>query len=213
MNRSTKRDVSNAPLPVANRGRVLRTAGREKGFVIIIETPRLRLRPWIDADVAPFIAMMTDPEVTRHVSPATIPRASAEAAATHYRLQLETNGYGWWPIDVKDGASFAGVIMLDQVKFKAAFTPAIEVGWLLPRERWGSRYATEGARAALHHAFITMELSEVVALTAASNIPSQRAMQRLGMTHDPTFRAATADDLLQRAVRTWTRGEGNDRLK
>jgi RimJ/RimL family protein N-acetyltransferase len=30
-----------------------------------------------------------------------------------------------------------------------------------------------------------MKLSEVVALTAASNVPSQRVMQRLGMTHDP----------------------------
>ncbi len=71
------------------------------------------------------------------------------------------------------------------MKFTAAFTPAIEVGWLLPREHWGNGYATEGGRAALDYAFTTMKLDEVVALTAASNIPSQRVMQRLGMTHDP----------------------------
>ena len=71
------------------------------------------------------------------------------------------------------------------VRFTAAFTPAIEVGWLLPREHWGNGYATEGGRAALRYAFTVMKVDEVVALTAASNIPSQRVMQRLGMTHDP----------------------------
>jgi len=152
---------------------------------MIIETPRLRLRPLTDADMEPYLAMAADPEVTRYVSPTPIPRADAEAAATHYRRLLETKGYGYWAIEVNRSASFAGIILLQNVKFTAAFTPAIEVGWLLPREHWGNGYATEGGRAALGYAFTTMKLDEVVALTAASNIPSQRVMQRLGMTHDP----------------------------
>jgi len=86
---------------------------------------------------------------------------------------------------VNGGSSFAGIILLQDVKFTAAFTPTIEVGWLLPREHWGNGYATEGGRAALDYAFTTMKLAEVVALTAASNISFQRVMQRLGMTHDP----------------------------
>ena len=152
---------------------------------MIIETPHLRLRPLIDADMEPYLAMAADPEVTRFVSPAPIPRASAEAAATHNRRQLATKGYGYWAIEVNGRASFAGIILLQDVKFTAAFTPAIEVGWLLPREHWGNGYATEGGRAALDYAFTIMKIDEVVALTAASNIPSQRVMQRIGMTHDP----------------------------
>jgi len=161
------------------------SAGLEERSVMIIETPRLRLRPLTDADMESYLAMAADPEVTRYVSPAPIPRASAEAAATHYRWLLETKGYGYWAIEAKGGASFAGIILLQDVKFTAAFTPAIEVGWLLPREQWGNGYATEGGRAALDYAFTTMKLDEVVALTAAGNIPSQRVMQRLHMTHDP----------------------------
>ena len=61
------------------------------------------------------------------------------------------------------GASFAGFILLQDVKFTAAFTPAIEVGWLLAREYWGNGYTTEGGRAALDYAFTTMKLDEVVA--------------------------------------------------
>ena len=71
---------------------------------MIIETPHLRLRPLTDADMEPYLAMAADPEVTRYVSPAPIPRASAEAAATHYRRLLETKGYGYWAIEVNGGA-------------------------------------------------------------------------------------------------------------
>ncbi|MHB8462854.1 MAG: GNAT family N-acetyltransferase [Vulcanimicrobiaceae bacterium] len=39
--------------------------------------------------------------------------------------------------------------MLHDVNFKAAFTPAFEVGWLLTPEHWGKGYASEGGRAAL----------------------------------------------------------------
>jgi RimJ/RimL family protein N-acetyltransferase len=158
---------------------------REERSMVIIETPRLRLRPLTDADMNPYLAMAADSEAMRYVSPTPISRSSAVAAATYYRQLLETKGYGYWAIEVNGGAPFAGIILLQDVKFSAAFTPAIEVGWLLPRERWGNGYATEGGRAALDYAFATMKLDEVVALTAANNIPSQRVMQRLCMTHDP----------------------------
>jgi RimJ/RimL family protein N-acetyltransferase len=138
-----------------------------------------------DADKEPYLAMAADPEVMRYVSPTPIPRASAEAAAAHYRQMLETKGYGYWAIEVNGGTSFAGIILLQDVNFPAAFTPAIEVGWVLTPEHWGYGYATEGGRAALDYAFASLKLSEVVALTAAANVPSQRVMQRLGMTHDP----------------------------
>ena len=52
---------------------------------MIIETPRLRLRPMTDAYMEPYLAMAADPEVMRYVSPTPIPRAGAEAAAIHYR--------------------------------------------------------------------------------------------------------------------------------
>lgn len=138
-----------------------------------------------DADLEPYLAMAADPEVTRYVSPTPIPRASAAAAATHYRRLLDMKGYGYWTIDVHNGASFAGIVLLQDVKFDAAFAPAIEVGWLLPREHWGNGYATEGGRAALDYAFNMLKLEEVVALTAVDNLASQRVMQRLDMTHDP----------------------------
>jgi RimJ/RimL family protein N-acetyltransferase len=152
--------------------------------IVTIETPRLRLRPLTDGDIEPWVALFTDPETTRYVTPVPLGRETAEASFGYYRAAFAAKGYGWWAAEKKDDAAFAGAIMLQDVGFTAAFTPAIEVGWVLAPNHRGHGYATEGARAALDHAFTAMKLDEVVALTTATNLPSQRVMQRLGMTHD-----------------------------
>lgn len=130
--------------------------------------------------------MFTDPVVMQYVSPVPLSRQIAEAAAARYRQQLAAKGYGWWVIDVKGGSPFAGVVMLQEVEFTAAFTPAVEVGWVLQRPYWGNGYATEAARAALDYAFTVLKLDEVVAITTAANVQSRRVMERLGMTRDPS---------------------------
>jgi RimJ/RimL family protein N-acetyltransferase len=149
----------------------------------IIETPRLVLRPWRDTDVEPWVAMSADPRVMEFFTSIS-ERAEAETMAAVLRERLERDGYGWWVMEVKDGAPFAGVIALQDVPFEAPFTPALEVGWRLAHEHWGHGYATEGARAALAFAFSALRREEVVAMTAAVNVRSRNVMERLGMTRD-----------------------------
>jgi RimJ/RimL family protein N-acetyltransferase len=149
-----------------------------------LETARLRLRSWRDADVEPWVEMCADLRVMEFF-PSTIARAQAEAMAGRMRAGLERDGYGWWPIEVKGGTAFAGVILLQEIPFEAHFTPAMEVGWWLAFESWGHGYATEGARAALGYAFEELHRAEIVAITTPVNVRSQRVMQRLGMTRDP----------------------------
>jgi RimJ/RimL family protein N-acetyltransferase len=149
-----------------------------------IETARLTLRAWRDADVEPWVAMNADPRVTEFLGRAYA-RELSEASAAAIRRALEEDGYGWWAVEVRHGASFAGVIALQKVPFSTPFTPATEIGWRFSFENWGRGYATEGARAALDFAFTELNWNEVVAFTAATNLRSQRVMQRLGMTHDP----------------------------
>jgi RimJ/RimL family protein N-acetyltransferase len=150
----------------------------------MLETPRLLLRSWRDADVDPWVEMSADPRVMEHF-PSTYTRAQSEASAVRMRERLERDGYGWWPIEVKGGAAFAGVIVLQEIPFESHFTPAMEVGWWLAHEHWGHGYATEGARAALDHAFGELRRSEIVAVTTPVNVRSQRVMERLRMTRDP----------------------------
>ena len=148
-----------------------------------IETPRLLLRAWRDEDVEAWVQMNADRHVTEFFA-RNYTREVSEATAAVMREQLDRNGYGWWAVEIRGGAPFAGVIALQTVPFDAPFTPANEIGWRLSVEHWGHGYATEAARAALDYAFDELGWPEVVAFTAASNLRSQRVMERLGMTHD-----------------------------
>jgi RimJ/RimL family protein N-acetyltransferase len=150
----------------------------------MLETPRLILRPWRDADVEAWVAMSADPRVMEF-TPSTLDRKQAQTMAAGLRARLERDGYGWWALEVKGGAAFAGAILLQEIPFEEHFTPAMEVGWWLAYDQWGHGYATEGARAALGFAFGELHRSEVVAMTTPANVRSQRVMQRLGMTRDP----------------------------
>ncbi len=149
----------------------------------VLKTSRLTLRPWVDADVDAWAALNADPRVMEFF-PSTYDRARSESSAAAIRRDLESDGYGWWAVEVAGGAVFAGVVALQQVPFQAPFTPALEIGWRLGHDSWGHGYATEGARAALDFAFDVLGRDEVVALTAVPNLRSQRVMQRLGMRHD-----------------------------
>ncbi len=149
-----------------------------------IATSRLLLRDWRDSDVEAWVQMNADPRVTEFFA-RDYTRELCEASAAVMREQLERNGFGWWVVELRGGAAFAGVIVLQAVPFEARFAPAKEIGWRFGVEHWGRGYATEGARAALGYAFGELAWPEVVAFTAASNRRSQRVMERLGMTHDP----------------------------
>ena len=67
----------------------------------------------------------------------------------------------------------------------APATPAVEIGWRLARDQWGHGYATEAARAVVGYSFGTVGLDELVSMTAVTNQPSRRVMERIGMTRDP----------------------------
>ena len=124
--------------------------------------------------------MNADPQVAEFF-PRALEREEAERLAQWVRPMLERKGYGWWVLEIKDGDVFGGVIALQDIPFEARFTPAREVGWRLPVSAWGRGLATEGARAALAYAFAVLAWADIVAMTAAINVRSQRVMERLGM--------------------------------
>ncbi|HET9097454.1 MAG TPA: GNAT family N-acetyltransferase [Candidatus Baltobacteraceae bacterium] len=148
-----------------------------------LETSRLILRPWRDADIPHWIAMHADARVMEFF-PSTYSEEYAKEVAERLRVQLERDGHGWWIAEIKDGGRFAGTIALQEVPFEAHFTPAREIGWRLTRDAWGHGYATEGARAVLDYAFGEMGCNEIVSMTAEINARSRRVMERLGMTRE-----------------------------
>jgi RimJ/RimL family protein N-acetyltransferase len=150
----------------------------------IIETPRVRLRGWLPEDVEPWARMNADLRVMEHFVDTTPLERSREQARL-MREWLERDGYGWFVLELREKPGFAGVIAIADIAWESPFEPRREVGWRLPVEQWGNGYATEAASAALRYAFETLGWPEVVSMTAAGNVRSQKVMRRLGMTRDP----------------------------
>lgn len=151
-----------------------------------LETPRLILRTWRDSDRAPFAAMNADPAVMTYF-PALMTPAESDEAILRYQRALATTGFGLLAAELRATGQFVGLIgaqtMGDVVPNLPQ--PAVEIGWRLTRSAQGQGLATEGARAVVDFCFRTLQLPEVVAVTALGNRPSRHVMEKLGMTHRP----------------------------
>lgn len=152
----------------------------------MIETARLILRPWRDSDLPLFAKQNADPIVMRYlIGPRT--REHSDAYVARVQRDLAETGYCEWAVEAPGVAPFIGAVGLSRVRFEASFTPAVEVAWRLHRHYWGQGYATEAARAAIEDGFTRVGLNEIVALTTLQNKPSQRVMEKLGMTRTIEF--------------------------
>lgn len=169
----------------------------------IIETSRLILRRWREADAAPFHAMGQDAEVMRYLGP---PMTIEDAHATVARVNagIDRDGCGFWAIERREDREFLGFC---GVKPGPAGTPIaddLEIGWRLRRDAWGQSYAREAAEAALAWAWANTSAPRVTAITVPANAASRGLMVRLGMRRiedgDFDHPALAAGDPLRRHV-------------
>ena len=146
----------------------------------MIETDRLVLRRWRDADTAPFFAMGQDAEVMRHIGP---PMTYEDAARTVARVnaQIDSDGHAFWAVECRADAAFIGFC---GVKHGPPGTPIAdlpEIGWRLARTAWGQGYAREAAAASLGWFWANTIAPRVFAITTPANARSWGLMIRLGM--------------------------------
>jgi RimJ/RimL family protein N-acetyltransferase len=143
-----------------------------------LETPRLRLRPLRESDFEDYTALYSDPEVLRYLSSGPEPwdrgRSWRHLAFVVGHWQLR--GAGMWVVEHKETGAFLGVI-----GFAAPEGwPGFELAWTLARRWWGNGYATEGAQAALDHAFNVMKKDRIISLIHPENRASIRVAERIG---------------------------------
>jgi RimJ/RimL family protein N-acetyltransferase len=151
---------------------------------IELHSPRLVLRTWQPADLRGFAQLNGDPQVMRHF-PSVMSRAQSDAMARRMQAHFVEFGFGYWVLERREQPGLMGVLGLQRVRFDAAFTPAVEIGWRLQQVHWRQGYALEAATAVLACAFEQLQLEQVLAFTVPANLPSQALMQRLGMGRDP----------------------------
>jgi RimJ/RimL family protein N-acetyltransferase len=147
----------------------------------MIITERLILREWHDADQAALGEIHSDPEVMRFLGGTKSADETAQIVDRLRRMSAAGEPTFWAAERVSDGA-ILGWIGLNRLGPEYPFGPALEVGWRLGRHYWGQGYATEGARAAVAHAFGPLRASRVFAFTVPQNERSTAVMCRVGMT-------------------------------
>lgn len=146
----------------------------------LLQTGRLRLRGWTDADRTPFAALNADPEVMRYFL-APLSSEASDRAIDAFRASFATRGFGNWAVERVDTGELVGFVGLSVPVRPLPCMPCVEIGWRLARAHWHQGFATEAARAALRFGFETLGLQEIVSFTTLTNAPSRAVMERLGM--------------------------------
>lgn len=149
-----------------------------------LESKRLILRHWRDADLEPFAELNQDPAVMEFF-PKKLSTTETKEMMDRISGLMKESEFGLWAVELKNSGEFLGFIGMMVPTFKAHFTPCVEIGWRLKKSAWGRGYASEGAKRVLQYAFEELKMSEVVSLTCVLNQRSWKVMERIGMTRSP----------------------------
>jgi RimJ/RimL family protein N-acetyltransferase len=142
-----------------------------------LETERLRLRQFRESDLDAYARITGDAETMRFLgSDRAFDRDEAWRSLGYLLGHWEIRGFGLWAVEERQSGALIGRVGL----YRPEGWPGLEVGWLIERALWGRGYATEGARAALAHAFTKVGAERVISVILPGNSRSIRVAEKLG---------------------------------
>jgi RimJ/RimL family protein N-acetyltransferase len=144
-----------------------------------VETRRLVLRPFREADLDAYTAVLQSPQVRASLHlPDDIGREHAWQQMAMWLGQWELRGTGQWALEEKSSGAFvgrAGLHCPERIDW-----PGVEVGWALHPRHWGKGYATEAGGAAVDYAFANCGVDTLYSVILPENRASQGVARRLG---------------------------------
>jgi RimJ/RimL family protein N-acetyltransferase len=143
-----------------------------------LETARLILRGWRGEDLAPYAAMLAEPETARFITRKGQPYSEAEAWTEMALLigHWQLLGHGLFVVEERATGAFLGRVG----PLQPPGWPGLEIAWGLSRAACGKGYATEAAIAAIEWAFESLGLERVISIIHPENVASQRVAERVG---------------------------------
>jgi RimJ/RimL family protein N-acetyltransferase len=155
---------------------------------VFLETERLVLRRFTQADVDNLFELDSDPDVMRFITGGKPTRRDVirdQTLPRFLRYYDRFEGFGFWVAIEKSTGEFLGWFEFRPPE--GSGTEEVELGYRLKRSAWGKGYATEGSRALVRKGFTDLGVRRVVAQTMAVNTASRRVMEKAGLTLARTF--------------------------
>jgi ribosomal-protein-alanine N-acetyltransferase len=146
---------------------------------LVLETDRLRIRPYVIEDLDEIASILGDP-VTMRYYPHPFSRAEARAWIERNLARYEEDGFGLFAIDDRATGEFLG--NCGPVRQVVEGVPEVELGWHVKRSWWGRGIATEAAVAWRDHSFGPLGRERLISLILPRNLPSRRVAEKIGMT-------------------------------
>jgi ribosomal-protein-alanine N-acetyltransferase len=148
----------------------------------ILQTARLLLREFDEADAEAFFALGSDPAIIRYTGDPGGGLRSVEQALEVLRSRpladYQKHGFGRWACVLKESGDvigFAGLKYLDDLH-------EVDIGYRFLPACWGRGLATEAGRAVLDYGFKQLGLQRIIGLVDPDNIASVRVLEKLGFT-------------------------------
>lgn len=151
-----------------------------------LETTRLRLRRFTDADLPIFMAYRNDPEVARYQSWERINELEARVFIQEQK-EAQPGIPGLWfqiAIELKETGMLVGDCAL---KIEEYDERQAEIGFTLSRAYQRRGIALEAVSGVLDYAFLTLGLHRVLAITDCENSQSVALLERLGLRREGHF--------------------------
>jgi RimJ/RimL family protein N-acetyltransferase len=145
---------------------------------IVIETPRLRLREFTQADFPALLAIVSHAEVMRF-SDGVESAATARARLDIYRRSYCERGFGKWAVVEKGKGAIIGYCGFGVEDFAGQVEP--ELGFRLLPAYWGVGLATEAAQACSRHAFSHLKFPRFLGFADPANSASRKVLEKIGM--------------------------------
>jgi len=149
-----------------------------------LQTPRLRLRWFTEADVDDIWPIVSNPDFPRMMSwSAHADRSETLGYVQAAKRSLEQNAGVVWAIEHEGRA--IGSVGLDSIVFelRAVRMDRAELGFWLAPEHWNKGLMTEAADAVVRCAFQTIGLHKVTVGCISDNVASRRVIEKLGFRY------------------------------
>ncbi|MEU5143275.1 GNAT family protein [Streptomyces sp. NPDC021139] len=151
-----------------------------------LDTDRLRLRPFAEADADFLYALHSNTHVMRYWdSPPWTERARAGRFLAMCRTMADEGTGVRLAVERASDGALVGWCCL--VEWNPDYRSA-SLGYCLDEAMWGHGYATEAAHALLTWAFGTLDLNRVQAEADTRNAASARVLEKIGFVREGTLR-------------------------